>query len=137
MLTGTETSIDFLHSPSTAMRLESISNVVPTRRSCSRASSNGFSRRWDVVTTADTLYSFVAANGLKLDAAASLARCVRIECEVPRVRHRLAPARGGGDHRGVVGADAERRRGRFRQRGAPRRVGSDTAYDPDCAAAGP
>ena len=35
----------FLHSPRTAMRFGSISKVVPTRRSCSRASSNGFSRR--------------------------------------------------------------------------------------------
>src|SRR3954452_22988608 len=43
--TGTDTSTAFLHSPRTSTRLGSTSKVAATRRSCSRAISNGFSRR--------------------------------------------------------------------------------------------
>src|SRR3954447_1787271 len=43
--TGTDTSTAFLHSPRTSTRLGSTLKVAATRRSCSRAISNGFSRR--------------------------------------------------------------------------------------------
>src|SRR3954452_9436864 len=43
--TGTDTSTAFLHSPRTSTRLGSTSKDAATRRSCSRAISNGFSRR--------------------------------------------------------------------------------------------
>src|SRR3954451_3226074 len=43
--TGTDTSTAFLHSPRTSTRLGSTSKAAATRRSCSRAISNGFSRR--------------------------------------------------------------------------------------------
>src|SRR3954451_23085687 len=130
MLTGIETSIAFLHSPRTAMRFGSISKVVPTRRSCSRASSNGFSRRWDVVATAKGLLLCGCKRG-KPDAVASLARCVRVKGQVPRVRHRRRPAGGRGDHRRVVGAEVERCRGRFGERCPQRRVRGDAADDRD------
>src|SRR5215471_8063336 len=45
MPTGTETSTAFLHEPRTLTRLPSRPNVSATRRSCSRAISNGFSCR--------------------------------------------------------------------------------------------
>ena len=45
-MTGIETSTDFLHRSRTLIRFGSIANVSPTRRSCSRAISYGFSRRW-------------------------------------------------------------------------------------------
>src|SRR4051812_24881311 len=43
-----ETSTAFLHSPRTLTRLASMSNVVATRCSWSRAISRGFSRRCEV-----------------------------------------------------------------------------------------
>ena len=45
MCTGTETSTAFLQLPRTLIRFASMWKVDPTRRSCSRAISNGFSRR--------------------------------------------------------------------------------------------
>ena len=111
---------------------EALSSRSPNRRSCSRASSNGFSRRWDVVATAPRSAPFVAANSAeKPDAAASLARGVRVEGEVPGVRHGLGPAGGRGDHRRVVGAEGERRRGRVGERRPQRRVRGDAADDRD------
>src|SRR4051812_19690440 len=63
MPTGTETSTAFLHAPSTLTRLDSIPNVVATRCSCSRAMSNGFSRRCDAgASTAVTACSFASEN---------------------------------------------------------------------------
>src|SRR5690242_10407196 len=47
MVTGIETTTAFLHSCRTFTRRWSISKMSATRRSCSRAISNGFSRRWD------------------------------------------------------------------------------------------
>src|SRR5688500_20289999 len=41
-----ETSTVFLHRSRTLIRFGSIAKVFPTRRSCSRAISYGFSRRW-------------------------------------------------------------------------------------------
>src|SRR5687768_16254984 len=46
IVTGIETSTDFLHRSRTLIRFGSIAKVFPTRRSCSRAISYGFSRRW-------------------------------------------------------------------------------------------
>src|SRR6266576_6974610 len=137
MVTGTETSIAFLHSPRTEIRFGSISNVSPARRSCSRASSNGFSRRWDVVATAKA-YSFLSLQtGRKnWNPAASLARGVRVEGQVARVRHRLGPAGGRGNHRRVVGAEGERCRSRARARGPQGRSRGDAADDRDPLAPG-
>src|SRR3954469_23985630 len=58
IVTGIETTTAFLHSCRTFTRRWSISKMSATRRSCSRAISNGFSRRWDsgastVVTNAE------------------------------------------------------------------------------------
>src|SRR5262249_37503784 len=117
ILTGTETSIAFLHSPSTATRFGSMAKVVPTRRSCSRASSNGFSRRWVVGTTAVTLLLLLSLQTSEnLDAAASLARWVGVEGEVPRIRKRVDPARRGSAHSSVDRAEAARGGGRTRER---------------------
>src|SRR5919197_204938 len=57
MATGTETETDFLHSWRTLTRFGSIAKTSATRRNCSRAISNGFSRRCEtgastVVTSA-------------------------------------------------------------------------------------
>src|SRR5215468_8180503 len=132
MLTGIETSIAFLHSPRTETRFWSMSKVVPTRRSCSRANSNGFSRRWDVVTTAVTSSLLLSLQtGEKTAASASLARCVGVQRQVPRIRNGLGPARRRGDHRGVVGAVGERRGGRIGERVPQLGVGRDPADDPD------
>src|SRR5271154_5122127 len=103
IVTGIETSIAFLQEPRTETRFESISKVSATRLSCSRASSIGFSRRWDVPTAATVR---------------SLARCVRVEGEIAGIRNRLGEARGRGDHRRVVGAEGERRGGGFGERRA-------------------
>ena len=48
-----------------------------------------------------------------------------------RVRDGLGVARGRGDHRGVVGAERERRERGVGQRGAELRVGGDAADDGD------
>src|SRR6187455_3121667 len=50
--TGIDTSTVFLHSPRTRTRFGSTPNVSPTRVSCERASSYGFSRRWVGVSVA-------------------------------------------------------------------------------------
>src|SRR5919201_4946713 len=47
IVTGTETTTAFLHSWRTFTRRWSMSKISATRRSCSRAIWNGFSRRWD------------------------------------------------------------------------------------------
>src|SRR6266508_6187073 len=61
MRVGIETATDFLQFERTLIRFGSMLNVSPTRRSCCRAISNGFSRRCETwVSTADTCapYSF-------------------------------------------------------------------------------
>src|SRR5215510_8804891 len=60
IVTGIETTTAFLHSWRTLTRRWSMLKISATRRSCSRAISNGFSRRWDsgasiVVTEAPRL----------------------------------------------------------------------------------
>src|SRR6266542_1956309 len=47
IVTGAETMIAFLHSCRTLTSRWSMSKISATRRSCSRAIWNGFSRRWD------------------------------------------------------------------------------------------
>src|SRR5262245_1985522 len=47
IVTGIETTTAFLHSWRTFTRRWSMLKMSATRRSCSRAISNGFSRRWD------------------------------------------------------------------------------------------
>src|SRR5918911_5437178 len=51
--TGIETATDFLHSWRTLTRFGSMSKASATRRSCSRAISNGFSRRCDSGASTD------------------------------------------------------------------------------------
>src|ERR687883_1351772 len=51
--TGIETATDFLHSWRTLTRLASMSKTSATRRSCSRAIANGFSRRCDSGASTD------------------------------------------------------------------------------------
>src|SRR5919199_2112651 len=51
--TGIETATDFLHSWRTLTRLASMSKTSATRRSCSRAIWNGFSRRCDSGASTD------------------------------------------------------------------------------------
>src|SRR5581483_3721917 len=62
---------------------------------------------------------------------------IRIECEIPRIGNSGCPARGRGDHRGVVGAEGEGRRGRAGEGAAQLGVRRDAADDRDPVAAGP
>src|SRR4051794_38451817 len=66
IVTGTETSTAFLHSPSTSTRFEEMSKVAATRRNCSRAISNGFSRRceagWAIAVTEWRVYGYSAGS---------------------------------------------------------------------------
>src|SRR5215204_1080891 len=58
IVTGIETSTDFLHFSRTRIRFGSIPNVCPTRRSVWRASASGFSRRCVGASAVDIAVSF-------------------------------------------------------------------------------
>src|SRR5437660_7957208 len=62
MTTGTETTTDFLHSLRTSTRFGSILKTSATRRSCSWASSKGFSRRWETGASTVVTESLLVAS---------------------------------------------------------------------------
>src|SRR5215510_1383449 len=92
IVTGIETTTAFLHSCRTFTRRWSMSKMSATRRSCSRAIWNGFSRRWDS-----------GASSVVTEAPRSETCCKRAEyrplldAERERLARGRAVARGEGD----------------------------------------
>src|SRR5512146_872807 len=104
IVTGMETTTAFLHSWRTFTRRWSISKISATRRNCSRAISNGFSRRW--VSGAST----VVTEAPRLET-----RCKRAEyrtlldAKCDRPARRRPVARREGDQPYLVAAGLEHR----------------------------
>src|SRR6476661_6376232 len=78
MPTGTETSTDFLHAPSTRTRLSSMPKVAATRPSCAFAISNGFSRRCEIGASTVVTEWRVYGPSPEAEPEASLARRARL-----------------------------------------------------------
>src|SRR6266545_2893577 len=116
MATGTETDTAFLQSWRTLTRFGSIAKAFATRRNCSRAISNGFSRRCETgASTVVTSTPFCAQMGpFRLGARTLLDReADRPDGRRPRIRavpHQpelVAAARKNRSRR-VASGDAER-----------------------------
>src|SRR3954453_2453965 len=97
IVTGIERTTAFLHSCRTFTRRWSISKMSATRRSCSRAISNGFSRRWD--SGASTVVTSGEYRSL-------------LDRERDRPARRRAGARRGRDEADAVAARVEQLTGR-------------------------
>src|SRR5262245_57007656 len=99
IVTGIETTTAFLHSCRTFTRRWSMSKMSATRRSCSRAIWNGFSRRWDS-----------GASSVVTEAPRSETCCKRAEyrplldAEPDRLAGRPAVARGVRDQPHLIAA---------------------------------
>src|SRR5204863_6473446 len=111
-----ETDTAFLHSCSTLTRFGSIAKTLATRRSCSRAISNGFSRRCETgastVVTSTPFSSQIGAFGLGgrslLDGEGDRPGRRRTGLGAVREQAQLVIAAREDLPRGVTSGDAER-----------------------------